>query len=37
MMQLQETKRSLAQTLISSDADVFKALNKDDLLGLLSH
>jgi hypothetical protein len=37
MMQLQETKRDLSQTLISSDTEVFKALNKDDLLTLLSH
>ncbi|CAM3977036.1 DEAD/DEAH box helicase [Mucilaginibacter galii] len=35
MMQLQETKKELAGTLISSDASVFKSLNKTDLLSLL--
>lgn len=35
MMQLQETKKELAGTLISSDTSVFKSLNKTDLLNLL--
>jgi SNF2 family DNA or RNA helicase len=36
MMALQETKKELAGTLISSDVSVFKSLTKTDLLNLLS-
>jgi SNF2 family DNA or RNA helicase len=37
MMQLQESKTGLANTLISSDADIFKSLTQRDLLAMLSH
>ncbi|MFD1257849.1 DEAD/DEAH box helicase [Mucilaginibacter terrae] len=36
MMQLQETKTGLANTLISSDAGIFQSLTKSNLLALLS-
>jgi len=37
MVQLQETKTGLANTLISSDTGIFQSLTKRDLLALLSH